>query len=275
MTILVTGATGNVGGAVLDALHARGLPVRALSRGARDWPAGVEGVSGDLGEPSTLSGLADDVDGVFLLAGYDGNATLLEALPATARVALLSSSAAPSGDRTNVIARYNIDAEELVRGSGQPWTVVRPNAFMSNALRWKAQLDEGDVVRGPWGDIAVATIDPADLGEIIAIALTEDGHEGATYRVSGPQQLLPAEQLAILGAALGRDLTWESQTLGETRAELEAQMPTEYVDAFFAFYVDGLIDETTVQSDAERVLGRPPRTFADWARRHAGDFSSA
>lgn len=56
--------------------------------------------------------------------------------------------------------------------------------------------------------------------------------------------------------------------------DLEAQMPREYVDAFFAFYVDGLIDETTVQADAERVLGRPPRTFADWARRHAGDFAS-
>jgi uncharacterized protein YbjT (DUF2867 family) len=66
-------------------------------------------------------------------------------------VALLSSSAAPSGDRTNVIARFNIEAEELVRGSGHPWTIVRPNAFMSNALRWKPRLDRGDLVRGPWG----------------------------------------------------------------------------------------------------------------------------
>src|SRR5436305_9587490 len=114
MTILVAGATGNVGGAVVDALNARGIPVRALSRSARVWPDGVQGVTGDLGEPSTLSGLAEDVDGVFLLAGYDGNATLLEALPAAARVALLSSSAAPSGDRANVIARFNIDSEELV-----------------------------------------------------------------------------------------------------------------------------------------------------------------
>jgi uncharacterized protein YbjT (DUF2867 family) len=107
------------------------------------------------------------------------------------------------------------------------------------------------------------------------IALTQDGHDAATYRVSGPEQLLPAEQLAILAAALGRDLTWESQTLEETRADLQAQMASEYVDAFFAFYVDGLIDETTVQPDAERVLGRPPRRFADWARRQAGDFASS
>jgi uncharacterized protein YbjT (DUF2867 family) len=271
--ILVTGATGNIGGAVVDALRARGVPVRALSRSARDWPEGVEGVTGDLGEPPSLSGLAHDVDGVFLLAGYDGNATLLDELPGEARVALLSSSAASSGDRSNVIARFNIETEDLVHRSGHPWTIVRPNAFMSNALRWKPQLDNGDVVRGPWGDIPIATIDPSDVGEIVATVLTQDGHGSVTYRVSGPAQLLPAEQLAVLAAALDRDLTWQSQTLDETRADLEAQMPKEYVDAFFSFYVDGLVDETTVQADTERVLGRPPRPFADWARRHAGDFA--
>jgi hypothetical protein len=84
--------------------------------------------------------------------------------------------------------------------------------------------------------------------------------------------MLPAEQLAVLGRVLDRPLRFEGLTLEETRAQLEATMPEKYVHAFWDFYVDGSLDESLVLPTVEEVLGRPPRTFEQWAEAHAADF---
>jgi uncharacterized protein YbjT (DUF2867 family) len=274
--ILITGATGNIGGATLEALVAQGHRVRAMSRSERSWPEGVEGVTGDLDDAESLVRLSDGVEGVFLLSGYAGTERLLEALRAagTKRAVLLSSSSAPSGDETNAVARYHIEAERTVRDSGLEWTMLQPNSFMSNALQWVPQLASGDVVRGPFGSVPVAAVDPADVGAVAALALTEPGHAGQAYRLSGPEALRPEQQVAILGRVLDRDLRWEGWSDEQARAELESQMPTPYVDAFFSFFVDGLIDETTVQPTVPELLGRPARSFEAWARAHAEAFAS-
>jgi uncharacterized protein YbjT (DUF2867 family) len=271
--ILVTGATGNIGSATVTALRELDAPVRALSRSGRDWPAGVEGVVGDLGDPS-VAAAADGVEAAFLLAGYGGEAALLEALRSAGarRVVLLSSISAPSGAMHNAVARYHILSEQAVAASGLGWTFLRPNSFHANALRWLPQLRAGDVVRGQFGDVPVAAVDPADVGAVAALALTSDDHAGQAYRLSGAAALRPAEQVAILGTALGRDLRWEGWTNEQARAELETQMPREYVDAFFEFFVDAIVDETTVQPTVPAVLGRPARSFEDWAAANADAF---
>jgi uncharacterized protein YbjT (DUF2867 family) len=152
------------------------------------------------------------------------------------------------------------------------WTFLQPNSFMTNALRWLPQLRAGDTIRLPFADVPIATIDPADIAEVAAAALTTDRHEGRAYRVSGPESLLPAEQVAILGRVLGRELRLEPMSNDEARAEMSASMPAEYVDAFLSFFVDGTIDESTVLPTVEEILGRPPRRFEDWAREHAEAF---
>src|SRR3954452_4551654 len=150
--------------------------------------------------------------------------------------------------------------------------MLQTNSFMANALRWKDQLEAGDVVRLPFAGVPIAMIDPADVGAVGATALTERRHAGRSYRLSGPEGLLPEEQVAILGAALDRRLTFEAQPDDEARAEMEAQMPTEYVDAFFAFFSEGTLDETTVWPTVQEILGRPPGTFVEWAHANAGRF---
>jgi uncharacterized protein YbjT (DUF2867 family) len=272
--ILVTGATGNIGGATLEALAAQGRPVRAVSRSERAWPDGVEGVVGDLDDGDSLARAADGVEAVFLLSGYAGTERLLGALHdgGATRAVLLSSSSAPSGDESNAVARYHIETERLVRASGLEWTMLQPNSFMANALQWAPQLAAGDVVRGPFGSVPVAMVDPADVGTVAALALTEPGHAGREYRLSGPEALLPEEQVAILGEVLGRDLRWEGWSDEQARTELESQMPKPYVDAFFAFFADGLIDETTVRPTVPELLGRPAGSFEAWARAHAEAF---
>src|SRR2546421_2694872 len=208
--ILVTGATGNAGGAVVRALSAAGEEVRALVRdaGGSRLPPGVDVVIGDLNKPEPLEPHLRGVSAAFLLSGYDG---LVETLAnmrraGVERVVLLSSSAAPGGDLSNAVARYHILSEQAVRDSGIARTFLTPNSQMSNTLRWLPQLHQGDVIHDAFGDVAVAMIDPADLAAVAVNALRTDELEGRSLRLSGPEAIYPADRVRILSAALDREL---------------------------------------------------------------------
>jgi uncharacterized protein YbjT (DUF2867 family) len=274
--ILVSGATGNVGGALVRALVEAGEEVRALTRSAdhANVPAGVEPVTGDLNHPATLSDALVGVRGVFLLAGYDDMPGLLAAIHGAGvrRVALLSSGCVADGDMSNAVVRYNALSEAAVRESGVAWTILRPSGFMSNALRWLPQLRAGDIVRVPFADVPIAAIDPRDLAAVAARVLTAEGYEARHYMLTGPEPLLPADQLAVVAEVLGRDLRLEAQSDEEARAEMSAAMAPEYVDAMFSFFVDGTFDDSQVRPTVQEILGREPGTFAHWATAHADAF---
>jgi uncharacterized protein YbjT (DUF2867 family) len=273
--ILVTGPTGNVGSELVAVLAAAGVPVRGLVRDLdRGLPDGVEAVAGDLDEPDSVRPALHGCEGVFLMPGYRGLAGLLAAAreAGVRRAVLLSGGAAIASDVDNAVSRYQIDSEDAVRGSGIAWTILRPCAFMSNALRWVEQLRAGDVVTVPFATVPNAVIDPYDIARVAAAALKSDEHAGEAYRLSGPQSLLPADQLQVLGDVLGRGLTLEGQSNEDARTEMEASMPVEYVDAFFSFNVEGTLDESNVLPTVEEVTGVPPRTFREWARLHAAAF---
>ena len=274
--ILVTGATGNVGGELVRALAGAGQPVRALTRGGREqeFPPGVQPVTGDLNQPQSMRTALAGAEAMFLYPGYQDMAgTLAEASQAgVRRVVLMSGSSAASGDTSNAVSRYMIESEDAVRASGLAWTMVRSFGFMSNTLQWVPQLREGDLVRAPFAGVPIAMVDPSDIAAVAAAALTAPGHDGRVYTVSGPQSLLPADRARILGEVLGRDLRFEAQSDDEARAEMSASMPAEYVDAFFDFYVKGTLDESQPQPDVAEVTGRPPRTFRQWAQAHASPF---
>src|SRR5919201_87668 len=180
--ILVTGATGNAGGAVVRALVDAGAEVRGLVRPGSEssLPDGAEAAIGDLNRPETLGDAIAAASAAFLLAGYEGlDETLAQMRRAgVERVVLLSSSSAPTGDLTNAVARYHILSERAVRESGLGWAFLQPNSFMSNTFQWLPQLRQGDVIRAAFPDVRVATIDPADIGAVAAAALTSDAHAG-------------------------------------------------------------------------------------------------
>jgi uncharacterized protein YbjT (DUF2867 family) len=272
----VTGATGNAGGAVARALVSEGHPVRALARERHEseLPHGVEGIVGDLNRPETFAHGFEGARGMFLLSGYERIEQLLAAArrAAVERVVLLSSSAAPGGDLTNAVARYHILSERAVRESGLAWTFVQPNSLMSNTLRWLPQLREGDVIHDAFGDVAVAVIDPADLAAVAVKALATSELEGRSLRLSGPEAIYPADRVRILAEALGRDLQFEPWSKDEAREEMSASMPAEYVDAFFSFFVDGTVDETTVLPTVREILGREPRSFEQWVAANVDSF---
>lgn len=276
--ILVTGANGNVGAEVVRALSEAGEPVRALVRAAdRPAPAGADGMVGDLNEPESLAPALAGVSGLFLLPGYrDMPGLLTEAARAgVQRVVLLSGGSAGDGDLTNAVSRYMILSEIAVRDSGLPWTILRPTAFMSNAFRWLPQLNSGDIVRVPFATVRTATVDPYDIARVAARVLLTDGHEGQVLYPTGPQSLLPEEQIRTLGEVLGRKLECVPQSNEEARAEMTGTMPADYIDAFFRFYVDGTLDESQVRSTVQEVTEQAPRTFAQWAAAHVGSFAQS
>jgi uncharacterized protein YbjT (DUF2867 family) len=274
--ILVTGATGNVGAEAVQALVAAGEPVRALVRdpSTARLPAGVEAGLGDLDRPASLAHALEGVSGVFLLPGYQDMPGLIAAIRAAgvARIVLLSGTSAASGDERNAVTAYMLRSEAALRDFDGAWTILRAYGLMSNTLRWIDQLQAGDEVREPFATVPVAMVDPADIGEVAARALTSDAYAGETLSLSGVGAIVAADRVRILGAALGRPLRLHALSAGEAREQLSAAMPDEYVDAFFDFYVDGSLDESQATEDVERVIGRAPRTFAQWVEVHAEAF---
>jgi uncharacterized protein YbjT (DUF2867 family) len=271
---LVTGSNGNVGAEVVRALVALGEPVRALTRdGAVDGlPDGVEAVAGDLTDPTSLSAAFADTAGVFVLPGYPGVAAAA-AEAGVPTVVQLSGTSVQTGDRSNPISAFMMTSEDEVRGTAARWTILRPFDFMANTLRWVPQLADGDVVREPFSDVPVAMIDPYDIGAVAALAMTSTEHAGQIYTLSGPELIRPADRLRILGELLGRPLALEALSNEEARTVLSEQQPAEYVDAMFSFYVDGTIDVSHVLPTLPELLGRPGRTFSQWATAHASAFS--
>ena len=274
--IVVTGATGNVGGEVVAALSARGQRVRAVVRDPQraSLPAGVEVVHGDLELPESLTSSLAGARAVFLLGGWGDMTGLMRRIAGAGvqHVVLLSSRCVIRGKADNPITHMWLESEAAVRASGVEWTILRPSSFHPNALRWLPQLRERDLVQAPWPEVAIASIDPADIAAVAATALTEPGHERTELALSGPEPLTPGQQVAILADVLERPLRYEPLSDEAARTRMATDTPMPFIEAFFRFYSDGEFDDSIVLDTIERITRRPPRTFTDWARAHAQAF---
>jgi uncharacterized protein YbjT (DUF2867 family) len=282
--ILVTGATGHVGAELVSQLADQHQPVRAMTRRphAMNAPPGVEVVCGDCDDPAGLDAAFEGADRAFLMtAQATGSAeypthtvALVEAAQRAGVQHLVQLSVYSGGGGGDVIGAWAGQVEDAVTGSGVDWTLLRPGRFMSNALHWAPMIRRGDTVTSPFADRATASIDPADIAAVALVALTTDAHRNAAYQLSGPQLLTPVEELGILAETLGRPLRLVEPPIEDVRAGmLAAGTPAAVVDAIMARTLGD--DGKEVLATVARILGRPPATFADWARAHAGLFSSS
>jgi uncharacterized protein YbjT (DUF2867 family) len=272
--IAVSGAAGGVGGEVLRAASAADIPARALvRRPPQELAAPAEAFQVDLDDPGAAGRALSGCEMLFLLAGFADMPGLLAAArdAGVRRVTLLSTGAVDGGDETNAVVAMNGASERALRASGIRWTILRASGFQSNALRWLPQLAAGDVVRDPFPDVSIALVDPADLG-LAAVMVLQGGHDGETLRLTGPQALRPAEQVAIVAGATGRPMRFEPEPQDQAREEMRAIMPEPFVDAIFRFFADGDYDDSRVDPTLPRLLGQPAGTLAAWAARHAGRF---
>ncbi|MER8185950.1 NAD(P)H-binding protein [Kitasatospora sp. NPDC094015] len=277
--IVVTGATGNVGLPLTRALAEAGEQVTAVSRNAAPVPDGVRHVVADLAEPAALEPVLAGAKALFVLLSGNlhgpgtGPADLVgrAAAAGVRRIVLLSTqgvSTRPFGP-TRIAVRA---LEDVVRGSGTEWSVLRPGGFASNALWWAESVRTRRLVAAPFGDTGVPVIDPADIAEVAAACLLDERHAGATYDLTGPEVITPRGQTQALAAALGVPLEFHELSHDEAKAGMARSMPAELAEDTLAILGAPTEAELRIGPAVEQVLGRAPRSFADWAARNVAAF---
>ncbi|GLX48170.1 nucleotide-diphosphate-sugar epimerase [Streptomyces hygroscopicus subsp. hygroscopicus] len=273
--IAVTGATGNVGRALVDRLLAAGRPVRALTRDPERaaLPERAEVARFRADDPA---GLFDGATGLFLYA-QAVTAPLLAAARASGvrHAVLLSSGIVREGaDETHPLHVLHADAERLIRDSGLAWTFLRPNGFATNALQWAPQIRAGDTVRGVYADAVSAPIHEDDIAAVAERVLLDEGHEGAVHRLTGPEATTNADQVAAIGAAVGRDLTFVEIDPDKAGPELFPHLDPRMLESLLKTFEDTIGAPPEITTTVEEITGTPARAFTRWARDHAADFGA-
>ena len=182
------------------------------------------------------------------------------------------------GDPMPAMGRWHHEREQLIRASGIPATFLRPGGFMTNAFDWLPTIRQGGYVLDPVGPGRYAPIDPADIAAVAALALTSDGHQGREYVLTGDELFTITEQVKILAAAAGRDI--EVRAAADPQEAVASRFPNGAPPALSDAIVEGFTlmraDTAGFRTDTvERLLGRKPRTFADWCARNADAFRQA
>ncbi|MFE2051000.1 NAD(P)H-binding protein [Streptomyces sp. NPDC059459] len=272
--VLVTGATGTVGRQVVAELLARGHAVRALTRdpALAALPEGAEVVRGDLTEPDSLVPALTGVTGLHLIT-FDG--ALFAPLATGPRILDLAREA---GVRRITVLHGGgpTPLEDAVRADGETaWTVLMPVEFMANALEWADGIADRDEVREPFVSRLSAMVHEGDIGAVAAVALTEDGHGGQEYLITGPEALTVGDKVAAIAAARGKEIALVELTAEQAVAQWRAAgQPEEVVDFLLDVYGNTPEAGRTVVDTVEKVTGRPARTFARWAADHADAFAA-
>ncbi|MGV9848470.1 NAD(P)H-binding protein [Streptomyces sp. NPDC003442] len=279
--IVVTGATGNVGRPLVETLVASGERVTAVSRRptGTELPEGVRHHRADLADPGSLRPALEGADALFLLfagellAGTARTGELLDVARSAGvrRVVLLSSQAA--GTRPEAGSHAPMRAfEDAVRKSGLDWTILRPGGFASNAFAWAESVRKEREIAAPFADVGLPVVDPADIAEVAAATLREPGHAGRMYELTGPAPVTPRGQARAIADALGEPVRFTELSREQARAEMLRFMPEPVADGTLDILGEPTAAEQRVSPDVERVLGRPPRAFTDWAMRNIAAF---
>lgn len=273
MTVLVTGATGTVGRALIDALQHAGEPVRALTRDPETagLPAGVEVIAGDLTDPPSITPALEGVDRAHLI-GFTGPRGAGGGEPLTMAPEIVATLEAAGVQRVTVLQNGHIGPmEEAVQASDLDWTLLAPVAFMANAHSWAEAIRTDGEVAEPHGHQKGAVVHEADIADVAVVALTQDGHAGQQYLITGPEAITAAEQVQVLAGAFGRQIGFRELTEAEAVARWRSwgfdDDDIEFMKWTWTSPV-GADPALTVR----QVTGRPGRTFAQWAVENATAF---
>ncbi|MFJ2555826.1 MULTISPECIES: NAD(P)H-binding protein [unclassified Streptomyces] len=280
--ILLTGVTGTVGRLVAERL-ATSEPVRLLSRDPRRLAAlagpGTEVVGGDFADPASLAAALSGVRAAFLVTSdplapvHDEHFVTAARRAGVAHVVKLSARVVAEPDAQDLITRWQRSAEDLLRASGVGWTFLRPRAFMSNTLGWARSVRDEGVVRAFHGASPNATVDPRDIAEVAALALTGAVLPGRAHPLTGPAAISSAEQVAVLSGLLRRPLRLVELTRDQAYEGLLARWPRPVADAL----LEGAVRQASgakarVEPTVRTLLGRPARPYRAWARDHLPAF---
>jgi len=279
--ILITGASGNVGKEVLKQITQTGVEVRAAFQSvskATGVPSGVEIVSLDYNQAETLQTALKGVDRVFLVGPPTAQLPALEckaieviAQSDVRQVVKLSAM----GGREAIFPRQHAQSEQYIQATGVPFTFLRPNGFMQNMVNYNSPtINTQGAFYGSEGDGRVSHIDIRDVAAVAVKALTEDGHVGKAYTLTGPEALTNREIAQVLSQEVGREIRFINLPAAQLKEALLSAGVLEWnADALLdlqRLYREG--KATTVTRDVEEILGRKPISFAQFFRDYRSDF---
>lgn len=284
--ILVTGANGLAGSAVIREFVRSGHPVRALVRDrarARSLEAfpSVEVVEGDMLRPETLTEALAGVEHALLISSsnqqmVETQSTFIDAAVRSSvrHIVKFSGLSAADVGTPFVFGSMHAEIESYLERSGLAWTHLRPSQFATEYLREVPTILAHSALFLPLQDAKLVPVDVADIAKAAYLLLTTPGHEGRTYAMSGPAALSMADVAEQISAAVGKTVRYVSISREERKQVLlSAGVPAFFVDALDVQAGERLKGtEATVHADTHTALGIPATTFADFARRNAGAF---
>jgi uncharacterized protein YbjT (DUF2867 family) len=284
--ILVTGATGKVGRELVRRLSEMRAPFRALVRSAGKAQAireaGGEAVVGDLADDGAVKTALRGANRFFLLTNsvpvqpaMEARLTDLAKASGVRHVVKLSSSGADA-EEPPLFLRLHRDAERHIEGSGLAWTFLRPNFFMQNYLDYADAIRSQGMLASPAGGGRHADVDARDIGEVAARVLTQSGHEGRAYEITGREAHSLEDVARRIAKVSGREVRYVRLSPEEGRRQLLASGESEWgADAWLElldWFERGHGDKAA--PDAERILGRPPRTLDAFLRENVREFGA-
>jgi uncharacterized protein YbjT (DUF2867 family) len=281
--ILVTGA-GVAGGEVLRQLAAANRTACALVRNPKRAEPfrklGVKLIEGDFANKESWKQALDGVAAVFniTVAHRDAvawNAAFLDrAKQSEVRHVVQLSGMSVSPSSPAEFHRQMSECDEALKASGLSYTILQPNVFHQNMLRMAAPIREHGRFRSAVGDARISMIDVRDVGEVAVKALTEDGHAGKVYVLTGPESLTYFDVARLLSKVVGKTVIYEALTKDEAMRELiENGVPESVARSRVGVhrsFSSGAFAEVT--SDVQKLLHRAPRSFAEFARDYASAF---
>ena len=272
--ILITGASGNVGREVLKQTAQTGAKIRAAYQdvGKVNAPSGIEVATVDFGQPETLKVALQGVDRVFLVR------------PPTARLPSLEQKAvdvikhsniqqlvklSAMGGRDATFPRQHAESEDYILSTGIPYTFLRPNGFMQNLINYSVgTINAQNAFYGSEGDGKISHIDIRDIAAVAAKILSEDGHVGKAYTLTGPESLSNAQIAEMLSDLLDRKINFVNLAPEQLKqALLAAGVPEWNANALIdlqRFYREGKAATTT--QDVEWILGRKTINYNQFLR---------
>ncbi|MFG1949398.1 NAD(P)H-binding protein [Nonomuraea sp. NPDC048826] len=283
--ILVTGATGTVGSALLAIMTSRGVPVRALTRHPENLPGHplVDVVKGDYDDRRSLDAATAGVEAVFVLTTPESpvprhDRAILRAARSAGvgrLVKLSATSAGARGPDGRIVGTWHRAAEDAVTGGGLPWTILRAPSFASNFLRWADTIRQGGAIPNMTGSGRQGVVDPRDVAAVAAECLLSGVGAWQILTLTGPEPLSVPDQAACLARVLGRRITTADVPPDQARARMRsAGMDDPAIEAVVAgatWAREG--GNARVTEVVRRILGRPPRAFETWALDHRAAFA--
>jgi len=279
MSYLITGANGVIGGHVAAQLAAQGHQVHTLTRTPlrRSGLNALHSFLGDLNSREFEASLFAGVEALFLFPAAGSVDAFLTAAKnrGVQRVVVLSSLAAAQEfprDLRSPSALHHRKVEQAVLDSGLAFTFLRCGTFANNLRQWAPTIKAQGMVFGPYPNSVQAPLHEADIADAAVAALTLVGHSGVIHRLTGPEALSQSDQLAAIGGAIGRRLTYKKTTAEQFRASVGPFMPADIVQMLLDYWADTERVPEVAQDNVESITGKPARRLAAWAADHADEF---